>query len=419
MTPTERSPEQYLQWVRWLLALGLLVPIGAELLAGRIPSINSWLGLWVAVLAVQLLAYSPWPRTEHRRLTLHLFCDIALWNLVVWLTGGATNPFAALLLIPLVLAFLLLPWPYALALLVASIAAQLAQLMAVADAHAGHPSMDGSGGMGGHFQAMVAGFVIAALLLALTLLYLRRQLHQRDLDLQRLREAQLRDEQLLAVGTAAAQLTHEMATPVQSIGLLLDEVELVLNPASREDTDLERQLIRQQLERIQGLLADWRLIADDVRARRLQSLPLEALVHSVRQLLSITRPGEPIEWAGLESLTGYQVRADRTLTPAVLSLLNNALDAGGAVKVTSHCADGLWRVDIDNSGRPLTAEQRVRLGAECLPSEQGFGVGALVSYATLERFGGRVFWSGDDLGTRTRLELPVQEVGAREHPAAD
>ncbi len=419
MTPTERSPEQYLQWTRWLLALGLLVPISAEFLSGRVPPINGWLGLWGAVLAVQLLAYSPWPRTEHRRLTLHLLCDIALWNLVVWLTGGATNPFAALLLIPLVLAFLLLPWPHALVLLVASIAAQLAQLMAVADAHAGHPSMDGSSSMGGHFQAMVVGFVIAALLLALTLLYLRRQLHQRDLDLQRLREAQLRDEQLLAVGTAAAQLTHEMATPVQSIGLLLDEVELVLDPANREDTDLERQLIRQQLERIQGLLADWRLIADDVRARRVQSLSLTELVQSVRQLLSITRPGEPVEWTGLENLTGYRVQADRTLMPAILSLLNNALDAGGAVQVTCRCGEGLWRVDIDNSGRPLTPEQRSRLGAEFLPSDRGFGVGALVSYATLERFGGRVFWSGDDQGTRTCLELPVQEVGAHDYPAAD
>jgi two-component system sensor histidine kinase RegB len=403
MTPTERSPEQYLQWVRWLLIAVLLVPMGQDVLSGAVPTVDGWLGLWCFALAVQLVAYSPWPSAEHRRLSLHLLCDIALWNGVVWLTGGATNPFAALLLIPLVLAFLLLPWPWAALLLIASIAGQLVQLMAVFDTHLGH------GAMGGHFQAMVAGFVIAALLLALTLLYLRRQLHQRDLDLQRLRETQLRDEQLLAVGTAAAQLTHEMATPVQSIGLLLDEMELALAPIDRQVTEAERQLIRQQLARIQGLLADWRRIAEDVRARRLQALSLDQLVQSVCQLLSITRPGEPVEWGEMRGLAGYCVQADRTLMPAILSLLNNALDAGGSVRVSGYCSDGLWRLDIDNTGRPLTPEQRASLGAECLPSDEGFGVGALVSYATLERFGGQVYWSGDDHSTRTRLELPIQE----------
>ncbi|MAN50950.1 MULTISPECIES: ATP-binding protein [unclassified Marinimicrobium] len=403
MTPTERSPEQYLQWARWLLIAVLLVPIGQDVLSGTALTVDGWLGLWCFALAVQLVAYSPWPRAEHRRLSLHLLCDIVLWNGVVWLTGGATNPFAALLLIPLVLAFLLLPWRWAALLLIASIAGQLVQLVAVSDTHLGHD------GMGGHFQAMVAGFVIAALLLALTLLYLRRQLHLRDLDLQRLRETQLRDEQLLAVGTAAAQLTHEMATPVQSIGLLLDEMELTLAPADRQETDAERQLIRRQLERIQGLLADWRLIAEDVRARRLQALPLDQLLQSVRQLLSITRPGEPVAWGEMKGVAGSGVRADRTLMPAILSLLNNALDAGGSVRVSGYCSEGLWRLDIDNTGRPLTPEQRARLGAECLPSDDGFGVGALVSYATLERFGGRVYWSGDDRSTRARLELPIQE----------
>ena len=406
MTPTERSPEQYLCWSRWLLVLIPALPVARELLAGRLPSLYGWSGVAALVLLVQLLSFTPWPRAEHQRLGLHLLCDIALWNAVVWLTGGATNPFAALLLIPLVLAFLLLPWRWATLLLAFSIAGQLVQLMAVPHTEMHHD------GMGGHFQAMVAGFVIAAVLLALTLLYLRRQLHQRDLDLQRLREAQLRDEQLLAVGTAAAQLTHEMATPVQSIGLLLDEVELALSSPDRERTDGERRLIRQQLERIQGLLADWRLIADDVRARRVQTLPLDQLMQSVRQLLSITRPGEPVEWRGLDGLSRYRVRADRTLIPAILSLLNNALDAGGAVRVSSQCRASLWRLDIENTGRPLTPELQARLGAECLPSEGGFGVGALVSYATLERFGGEVFWSGDEQRTQTRLQLPVEEERA-------
>lgn len=394
MTPTERSPEQYLQWVRWLLLAVLLVPVGRS----GLPLGGPWLWLWVVALGVQLLSFVPWPHREHHRLTLHLLLDILLWNAVVWLTGGASNPFSALLLIPLALAFLTLPPALAAGLLVVSIVCQLAQLQAMSDMSVGHA------GMSGHFEAMVVGFVIAAVLLAVTLLYLRRQLRQREADLQRLREAQLRDEQLLAVGTAAAQLTHEMATPVQSVRLLLDELE-----EAPEGADRTRTMMSQQLERIEGLLEDWRMIAEDVRERRLSLLSLEALQASLRKTLAITRPGDQIQWSEPSSLEGLGLRADRTLIPAVLSLLHNALDAGGQVRVSSRVEAGYWLLDIDNDGRPLSPELQTRLGAEFVPSASGFGVGARISHATLERFGGRVLWSADSGGTRTRLRLPIAE----------
>ncbi|MGD8175532.1 sensor histidine kinase [Marinimicrobium sp. ARAG 43.8] len=403
MTVNDRPPELYLQWVRWLLAAALSLVIGAEALIGNTSPQQGWLVLWCAVWLVQLLSYVPWPRVDHHRLAVHLLLDILLWNGVVWLTGGATNPFAALLLIPLVLAFLLLPPRWAAGLLLVSITGQLVQLVAIPDMHAGAHGMDR------HFEAMVIGFVIAAVLMAVTLLYLRRQLHQRDQDIQQLREAQLRDEQLLAVGTAAAQLTHEMATPVQSVRLLMDEMEVGLNESSRAATEIEREMIRQQLDRMQSLLSDWRLIAEDVRERRLQPLSVKALLQSVRDLLLITRPGEQVMWAVQSALGDIQVRADRTLIPAILSLLHNALDADGQVKAKSHINGDVWQLVIDNDGRSLAPELQARLGAEFVASDTGFGVGALVSYATLERFGGRVYWSGDERGTRTLLELPIDK----------
>lgn len=397
MTLTERSPEQYLQWVRWLLLVVLLIPIARN----GLPFEGPWLWLWSASLGVQLLSFAPWPRREHHRLMLHLLLDILLWNAVVWLTGGASNPFSALLLIPLALAFLTLPPVLASCLLVVSIVCQLAQLRAMSDLSAGHA------GMSGHFEAMVVGFVIAAVLLAVTLLYLRRQLRRRETDLQRLREAQLRDEQLLAVGTAAAQLTHEMATPVQSIRLLLEELDEVLAGAASGGGT--RVLMSQQLKRIEGLLEDWRVIAEDVRERRLTLLSLEELQASLRKTLSITRPGDYVHWVEQQSLEGLWLRADRTLMPAVLSLLHNALDAGGEVWVNSRVESGRWLLDIDNDGHPLSPELQNRLGAEFVPSVSGFGVGARVSHATLERFGGQVLWSADSDRTRARMTLPVEE----------
>lgn len=416
----ERGIEQYLQWIRWLLVLASAVPVVLGMFQEPSSLDSYWLILCLAALATQALSFVPWPLGQSTRLTLFLTLDILLWNGVVLLTGGASNPFAALLLIPLVLAFLLLPFGYAALVLAVSVACQLMQLQFVPDAHAGHAGMDQ------HFVAMATGFIIAAVLLALTLLYLRRQIYARDRDLQKMRETQLRDEQLLAIGTAAAQLTHEMATPVQSVRLLVEEWEEMASMDEDGDSyrvDASEHLfdIRRQLSRMEQLLTDWREIAEDVRERRHRPIMLTWLVRSVRELLVITRPGDQVQWQGIEALSGAQVLADRTLIPAVLSLLHNALDAAGASVVITHSEikDGYWKLTILNGGQPLSQTTRAQLGAASVASETGFGVGALVSYATLERFGGRVYWQTEEriMGeatTSTLLELPLMDDNANE-----
>lgn len=392
----EVGVERYLRLARWLLLAVLVVPLLREGLreGGADHWPLNWLALFLATLLVQLLSMQPRPVTASRSLLLFLLLDILLWNGLVALTGGASNPFAALLLIPLALACLLLPVTGVLLVLAVSIGCQLLQLQLVAT--------EGHGAMAGHFEAMVVGFVIAAFLLTLALLYLRRQLQDRDRDLHQLRESQLRDEQLLAVGTAAAQLTHEMATPVQSLSLLLEEL---------EDQGQVPPAMRQQLGRIEQLLADWRYIAEDLRERRLRPLSMGWVLRSVRELLLITRPGDPSSWEISSQAKEARVQADRTLIPAILSLVHNALDAarGSGVQARASLEAGHWCLTISNAGAALGPQLEERLGNKFVASDKGMGLGAVLSNATLERFGGRVYWQSRTGLTRTRLELPCYE----------
>jgi len=390
----EVGVERHLRLARWFLLAFLLPPLLREGWTDNWPL--DWLLLCLATLLVQLLSMQPRPVTASWRLLLFLLLDILLWNGLVALTGGASNPFVALLLIPLALACLLLPGTGALLVLAVSVACQLLQLRFVAT----FSGAEGHGAMAGHFEAMVVGFAIAALLLTLALLYLRGQLRDRDRDLRQLRESQLRDEQLLAVGTAAAQLTHEMATPVQSLSLLLEEL---------EDQGRVPPVMRQQLGRMEQLLADWRYIAEDLRERRLRPLSMAWVLRSVRELLLITRPGDKLLWEISPQAQEARVQADRTLIPAILSLVHNALDAAqdSDVRVQAGLETGHWCLTINNGGEPLAPQMQSRLGTELVASEKGMGVGAVLSNATLERFGGRVYWRSRDGQTWTQLELPV------------
>jgi len=176
-----------------------------------------------------------------------------------------------------------------------------------------------------------------------------------------------------------------------------------------EDQGRVPPAMRQQLGRMEQLLADWRYIAEDLRERRLRPLSMAWVLRSVRELLLITRPGDKLLWEILPQAQEVRVQADRTLIPAILSLVHNALDAarGSGVRVQAGLEAGHWRLIISNGGEPLEPEVQSRLGTELLASEKGMGVGAALSNATLERFGGRVYWQSRDGQTWTRLELPV------------
>jgi two-component system sensor histidine kinase RegB len=245
---------------------------------------------------------SPWVM-----LALLIF-EVGAVNIVIAINGAVRNAYNVILLIPLVLAFMLLPLIHAGILLVVSISSQASQLFVLAS-HTHHDMQ-----MLQHFRAMVGSFIVVNLLVAAVVFYFRFQLARRELAIQNLRERQLRDEQLLAIGTAAAQFSHDVATPTQSIRLLLEEI-LEQQPKSEAVLALN-----QQFERIEQHLRNWRDVADDVREQRTHAYNVSSLWRSLKQLLSVARPESSINWC-----TGGLYSCRQNLTPCPYQCHNQCL----------------------------------------------------------------------------------------------
>ncbi|MGM0526137.1 MAG: ATP-binding protein [Pseudomonadota bacterium] len=351
----------------------------------------SLLLIWLYRRSVRL---APW------LLGLLLVIDVLALNTVIAIYGAASNPFNAVLLIPVVLAFTLLPLLYAGIVLLISAAAQSIQLLLL-------PLHYRGSGMEEHYYSMVISFVITSGLVALVISYFRYQLTQREQAIRQLRERQLRDEQLLAIGTAAAQLAHEVATPAQSLRLLLEEAQ------EQQPSPAWLQPIVEQFSRIEEHLRSWRRIADDVREQRMSVYFAGDICQTLLNIISLNRPEVNVVWEQQYMKSEAKVYADATLVPALSSIVMNGCDAANdestLVLVTIATSPGEFNLTIKNNKRAMDEEQLARLGTRVSASEKGFGVGAVVSNATIEKFGGSVTWQLQDEQIVTRVTLPLTE----------
>lgn len=312
---------------------------------------------------------------------LFVLTEVCLVNVFIALHGGASNPYAIVLLIPLVVGLIQLPLPAAVVVLVVSIGGQLAQLYP--DMQMDHTSMMQ------HARNMVFGFVGTSFFIAAIISYYRWQLRQRNSAILQLRERQLRNEQLLAIGTAAAQLTHDAATPVQTINLLLEEWQ----DDKRESLIDE---IAAQVSRLNQLLDNWRMVADDVRGSRVTLYRADELIKALRHSLALARPEASLHWQS-QSGDNVTLRADRTLLPALTNIVINAWEeiAGNdyhQVTLTTAAGSKWWKMEITNPVGDIPPDALTTLGRQLVSSEKGNGMASVLTNATIEKFGGQLRW---------------------------
>ncbi|MBO1270756.1 HAMP domain-containing histidine kinase [Shewanella sp. 4t3-1-2LB] len=349
------------------------------------------------LLIVMLL----WRRPSPRQMLFLLLAEVLLVNTLIAINGAASNPFNAVLLLPVVLAFMLLSWLNAAMVLSVSIAFQISQLWLL-PRHGDHAAM-----MLSHYYGMVVGFVLTAVLVAAVVWYLRQRLASREEAIHQLRERQLRNEQLLAIGTAAAQLTHDVATPVQSMRLLIDEIK------EQQTTSVALTELDVQLQRVEQQLRNWREVADDVRESRLRPYAIKQLWHSLQHLLLLARPETPIRWHWLITAESRRIYADGTLLPALSNIIINACEAAqgqadALVHVSANTTDSHWRLKIENPANGVSPDLLLQLGFRLLPSDGGHGVGAVLTNATIEKFHGEVNWCREGDMIVTLVELPLE-----------
>ena len=394
--------------VRWG-ALGfaaILVLTAPALLAVRLPALPLFavIGIAAAWNAAVQHRDARGARVTSAALTTQLCFDVVVWAVLLYFSGGAANPLVSLLLLPVVLAALALGAAQIVAVTALAIAAHTV-LMGV---YVPLPIDDAERAMRLHLTGMWLTFVVSALLLAGIVWRMTQALAARDAQLAAAREAALRDERVLAMGTLAAGAAHELGTPLATMAVLIGELRADQTlSAAYADLDLMATQVAHCKQVIAGMAAR----AGSPRADDGLAMPVGewlpkvharwAALRGVETRLSNSSGGDTALLA-----TAPQVRADVSLEQALANLLDNAARAGPPVDMRWACDAATLAIEIADHGPGFPVEVLASGGTAPSAQATGAGVGLMLTRAAIERLGGRLTLANTTNGGLARIDIP-------------
>jgi two-component system, sensor histidine kinase RegB len=343
-----------------------------------------------------------------------LLLDTLLLTGLLAVSGGASNPFTAAYLYPVVMGALLLPTGPAW-LLTTAATAGYASLFLVGPgdpSHGGHAGHAGhTSGMGGHMLGMGVAFVLVAPFLTFAIGRIRRALTDAAERLRGAEKARARDARLASLATLATGAAHELSTPLATIAVATAELEQHVGDA---DTPIAADvaLIRSQVDRCRFILGQ---MAADAGVGLWEGARPSTPGDLLGLALERVDGAADIELLGPDALYDHPILVpERAVARALRGLLRNACQASGGgagVRVHAERAGDALRLAIEDDGPGMSAAVQARVGEPFFTTREtgrGMGLGVFYARTVADQLGGRLsFDSAPGRGTTVHVHLPL------------
>lgn len=371
------------------------------------PSLPVFTILLVMVLinALILLRLRSGSTVSEKEFFANLLLDVLFLTLLLYFTGGSTNPLVSYYLIPLIISAAVLKpvHTWFIAFLSISFYTLLLfyyQPLALFNM-TGHHAMSNA-----HFLGMWVNFGFSALLISWFVVRMSGALKQQARAIAEHREAGLRDEQIISVASIAAATAHEMRTPLATMAVTVDEID-----SECPQLKGEMALLAQQIARCDGVLRN--LVSTTTEDSGMIVTEVGVLLENLLDKWSLARPEIKLETIIPAREAKIKIRYDQSLQHALMNLLNNAADASPEFVSLQVGSSKDWlHIVIEDRGAGIPAEIAGSLGKRSISRKPGgLGLGVLLGQASVERLGGEVKLAAKQgPGTRLEIRLPLIDV---------
>jgi len=418
---------QILNRVRFIAIIGqlMLILFAVWYLDIRLPL--QWL-LSIMFVEVALQFYSYYrvkneSRIRGREIFAHILLDSLILAGLVYFSGGANNPFIYLLLLSVALGTFMLK-PYYL-LLVTALQLTLYSLLNIYQRPLELGDSSPLASFHLHLAGMWVNFALTVVLLAIFGLLARHTMLKQEKQIQKLREKQLQDEQILSLGIMSASAAHELGTPLATMAIVVDDIIHEQEPYKNLQQDMT--LLASQITSCRNII---KALNEQSRHTRKQLLRHKDSSEDIK-VLTIKNQLKTIigNWLvyrpQIKLTQDWSIDCDNihhnlsiSVEQAITNLLDNAADASlennhDVVNMSCEVKEQQLLIEILDFGSGITEKMRESLGASIEETEKsnGLGWGLFLSNASIERMGGEVhLLAADSGGTLTRVHLPLEKA---------
>lgn len=423
----------WLLTLRWAAACGQALTIAVARLWYRtdLPLVEL-----MSIIAVELvtnaafafwfyrqLRHDTWQRNHmwgERLLGAVMLLDILLLSGLLYLSGGAENPFSIFYLVNLSLGAVVLRPYWTLLLATVSAICFSAVVVYSNPLEALDEVMPIPMAMGAEnvslnvkVQGLWVSLVGASMFIVYFITRVTTALGRREEELGLAQSRRAQSEKLEALATLAAGAAHELASPLSTIAVVARELEVELQRESAaEAAVLDAQLIRREVTRCRGILDLMATHAGESTGEEMVELTVEQLMDQILEGLPDAKRIQT-EMVG-DSRWSRLVVPRHALVQSLRGLVRNALDASPSealVNLRASRYSTQLKIEIRDRGTGMSSAVLDRAGEPFFTTKepgQGMGLGLFLTRKVIERLEGSLeLVSHPGKGTTAIVKLPL------------
>ncbi len=327
----------------------------------------------------------------------HILVDVFFLIVLLLNTGGASNPLISYLLVLLALTATLLPQSYVNAFSVGGIAIYTSFLLL--DLTSDHQTAMSPENEDMTFQLHLVGmwviFLVSAILISVLITRMAKAIKVRELNLAEARENELRNEQLVAIGTLSAGTAHALGTPLSTMAVLLTELDnLDADELKAIDIKSDISVLRQQVTRCKNSLTQLIRYYNKDNTEEDEELSLKTFSEDIQDYIVNVHPTSSIDFH-IGSNADSIVNSNLSVKHAVINLIENAIKAADEhvdvnFSVTTD-SPAKFEISIKDDGAGIPSEVMEKIGEPFISSRKdSMGLGIFLANAAVERCGGSI-----------------------------
>lgn len=404
--------------LRWIAVVGQIVTIAiVELGLGvdlpLLPMSLVLVGL-VTLNLGSILWLQSHAEVSNAALLTALVLDVAALAGQLWLSGGATNPFASLFLLQVILGAVLLDvWStWVLVILTCASFAGLTMFY--------RPLLLPEPLAGRMFDLYIAGifvcFALDAALLAVFVARINRNLRERDANLAALRQRAAEEDHIVRMGLLATGAAHELGTPLSSLSVILGDWRRM--PALSANPEMAQELEEMQaaVKRCKTIVSGILVSAGEARGEAPAVTSVNKFLDAVVAEWRTARSATALAYANLFG-EDVPIVSDSTLEQVVFNVLDNAFEASpDAVRFEAGRDGDVLVLKISDRGPGFAPEMLAEIGKPYRSSKgrEGGGLGLFLVVNVVRKLGGTVSARNRaEGGAVVTLRLPLAALAIR------